>query len=63
MKGGGSKMKKKLKLKSWVKQAMLAITILPILLIVVISLNELDKGFVENCMSNGYSKFYCERSK
>ncbi len=56
-------MKKKLKLKSWVKQAMLAITILLILLIVVISLNELDKGFVENCMSNGYSEFYCERSK
>ena len=56
-------MKKRLKLKPWVKQLMLAITILPILLMTIISLNELDKGFVENCMSNGYSQTYCERSK
>lgn len=56
-------MKRRLKLKPWVKQSMLAITILPILLMTVISLNELDKGFVESCMSNGYSQTYCERSK
>lgn len=53
-------MKRKLKLKYWVKALLIAI---PIIVLFMMILNKIDEGFVETCMKQSYSKTYCERSK
>lgn len=53
-------MKRKLKPKYWVKALLITI---PIMILFMVILNEIDDGFVESCMDHGYSKTYCERSK
>ncbi len=53
-------MKRRLKLKYWVKAILLLITIMILFMMI---LNKLDEGFVETCMNQTYSKTYCERSK
>lgn len=51
---------KKLKLKYWVKAALISI---PFMILFLMTLNKIDQGFIENCMDHGYSITYCERSK
>ena len=53
-------MKRKLKLKYWVKAVLISI---PLLILFMFILNKIDEGFVETCMKQSYSKTYCERSK
>lgn len=53
-------MKRKLKLKYWVKAALISI---PFMILCLMTLNKVDEGFIENCMNHGYSRSYCERSR
>ena len=53
-------MKRKLKLKYWVKALLIAI---PTMILFMFIINKIDEGFVETCMKQTYSQTYCERSK
>ena len=48
-------MKKKLKLRMWVKVVILSLIVLWLGWLLL----KLDEDFIESCMSNGYSREYC----
>ena len=53
-------MKKKLKLKSWVKETLIAIAAIGVLVVLnAISNNQYEQGVI-NCVNAGYSQEYCE---
>ena len=50
---------KKLRLKKWVKVVLVII----ILVLLGVAVNKLNNDYMKGCMSNGYSKDYCEAHK
>ena len=50
---------KKLRLRSWVKVVLLVLVFIVLLVI----LKKTDDDFMNNCMSKGYSKEYCEMGR
>lgn len=48
-------MKKRLKLKWWVKWLLVSLALLGIIVLI----DRIDRGFVDSCKSAGYSEAYC----
>lgn len=54
-------MKKKLRLKSWVKDAILIILAIGILVMCIKFIGENTQEAIKDCVNAGHSQYYCEK--
>ena len=54
-------MKKKIRLKSWVKEAILLFLAIGILVMCIKFISEGTRDAIRDCVNSGHSEYYCER--
>lgn len=54
-------MKKKLRLKSWVKEAILIILAIGVLFMAIKYIGEKTEEAIKDCVNDGHSRYYCEK--
>lgn len=54
-------MKKKLRLKSWVKELILIILVAGVLFMAIKFISENTKEAIRDCVNTGHSQYYCEK--
>lgn len=56
-------MKKKYRLKRWVKETLIGIGLIALMVLLLIGLSKESEAFVDNCMAAGNSQSTCMRAR